>query len=345
MGDLAPAVRLHLHQAMAWSHEDALLPLVAEGLKDPAPEVALGAAQLLAARKDPSLTAPLLQALGSDSPELSKAAAVGLVANKESLKVEAFEEALKSPKAHVAAGALTVLGKMDRIFAARKVLPFVEDAREEVAAAAAESLVELEEKVSPAKVAPLLESKNAEVTERAEKVLNRLRAADLKDRYVALLPHAQLHTRLAAVKLLRLCAKVEPGNLLAEPAVAALIEVTKTPELAAEAAHTLRLMTREDAVGDSFSEWDRWWGNYREVQSRINEADGNYVKVKAWVESGEVRGKVKEAVALLERAIELYEEIQDKGYRTRNINIDNECNKISVLMRQVRTLLMEEGGD
>lgn len=343
IGDLPPAVRLHVYQAMAWTYEEALLGTVSAGLKDPAPEVALAVGGLLSARKAELLVAPLLEALGSDSPELAKAAVQGLVSNKESFKVDALDGALKSPKAHVAAGALGVLGKMDRIFAAKKATPLVEDPREEVAVAAAEALLEMGEKVPPAKIVAHLESKNAEIAERTAKVLQAARAVDLKDRYVALLAHENPHTRKAAADLLRLCAKADPGNLLAEPAIPALMELLKEPDLAPSAAHTLRVLTRNETSGDNFVEWDRWWTRYKEVQSRINEAEGNYVKVKAWEESGEVRQKVQEAIALLERALELYEEIPEKGLDSRTF--DNECTRIGVLLRQVRTHLAGEEGD
>ena len=343
---LPAPVRLHIYQAMAWTNETALVPPAAAAIKDSAPEVALPMAEILKHRKSGALVPVWLEALETGSDDLSRIAALGLVANVESLKVDVIEGALKSSRPCSAAGALAVLGKMSRTYASRKAVPFLDDQREEVAVAAAEALSEMGEKVPSAKVAPLLESKTPAVAERAAKVLKQANAADLKDRYVALLSHANSHTRKAAAELLRLCAKAQPGDLLDEPAIPLLIELTRQPELATAAAGTLRLLTRADVESDSFPEWDRWWTTTKEIRTRIKEAEANFAKVKALYEAGELAGRVKEvkeAVALLDRSLELYTEISEKGFSTNTY--DNECQRIQVLMRQVRTLLSGEEGD
>jgi HEAT repeat protein len=338
--DYPTAVRSNLYKAMAWSRSDDLVEVMAGGLKDPEAEVAVTVADLLATRKSKGLVAPLMESLASDAPALSESAVKGLIHNKKFLKVDQFKAPLASPKPHVRANALTVLGRLDRVFASKLVKPCLEDSAPLVRVAAAESLFEMSEKVKPAKILPLLESDEAVVTERAAEILRNLKDTSAQDKYIALLDHKNLHTRKAAVVLLGVCAKSDPGYLIDHPFVEKLIGFLKHPELAAESADALRLWTRQHSLENSHEEWIEWWEVKRELEKRLKEARGVYTTVKKWLDDGEIRkeGRAREAVDMIQKAISIYEEIKEKNLSRRGY--ENEVQKLILLQRQASTHLM-----
>lgn len=339
LGDLPPAVRSRAYQAMAWTRADELLGALAGGLKDADATVAALAAELLSTRKSEALVQPLLEALGSDIEALSAAAARGLVHNKSDVKPAQLEPFVKSATPHVRAHAAEVLGYMDRIFANRMVAGLLEDSSPKVVVAAADALHMMGEKVKSETVLPLLETADDAVVEAAAGVLLKIKAEDHKDRYTSLLTHKNPVTRKAAAKLIALCAKSNPGSLMGEACIPALIEMLKDADLAETAGNALRLWTREHSLDNDPASWTRWWEVYRERQRREDEAKAIYDQVKAWLDSGEIQDRAQEGVDLIEKAKDLYQEIIDKNLSPRSY--DNEFMKLNVLERQARTHLMD----
>jgi len=339
MAELPAPVRMHLYQAMAWTREDSMEELLAQGLKDPDESVAVAVAELLDIKRNEVLVAPLLESLASDSPALSKASVNPLVNNKKHLKAKQLEKHLKSKKEHVRANAATVLGYFERVFASRIVLPLLEDASPAVIVAASEALLMMGENVKPDTLLPLLEATEPEVVETASSVLKKIGASAAKAKFNELLDSKQAHTRKAAAMLLGTCAKSQPGNLLEEPHIPKLIEMLLDKDLVETAANTLRLWTGVRSLDNGHGEWKKWWERYSERKKRENEAEQIYTTIKTWLGDGTIHeeGKAEKAVEMIQRAKDLYQEIIDANLSSHQY--DGKFVKLNSLLRRAQTHL------
>jgi HEAT repeat protein len=341
VADHSPPIRIHVYQAMAWSRQDGLLETLAAGLEDPEESVAVAVGGLVKTRNSKSLMPHLMKALASPSKAVSDQARKGLVHNKKYVKAKAFKNILKSGKPHVRANGVRILGHLERIHAAESVEPFLEDKSPEVVVAAAQALTMMRAKFRLEKILPHLESKDAAVCAKACAVLKAQKAEAYLDQYAGLLKHGQLHTRRAAVVLLALGAKSQPGSLLKRAFIPDLIEILNVKELAQTAGDTLRIWTRWTELDNGYDEWINRWTRYKEVQSRLDAARKLTETVKGWL-AGETifeEGKPEEAITMLQKARDLYQEIIDKKL-TRS-GYDNEFVKINTYERRVRSHLSD----
>ncbi|MHC4599653.1 MAG: HEAT repeat domain-containing protein [Planctomycetota bacterium] len=311
IADHAPPIRVHIYQAMAWSREKSLLETIAGGLEDPDESVAVAVANLLMKRRSKALVPPLLKALASPTEGISNGARESLVHNKKYVKAGNFKTALKSPKSHVRANALQVLGYLDRVRASETVEPFLEDKSPQVVAAAAEALSMMRSKFKMEKILPLLESDDPEVCKKACAVLKAQKAEAFLKEYTALLKHKHLHVRAAGASLLALGAKSQPGSLLKRDFIPILIELLQVKEIA-------------ETAGDT-----------------LDEAKNLSKTVKSWLDGETIfeEGKPEEAIRMLQKARDLYQEIIDKKLTRRGY--DNEFVKLNSIERQVRSHLSD----
>jgi HEAT repeat protein len=337
----AVPVRIHFYQAMAWSREEGLLETIAGGLEDADETVALAVGKLLRTRKSKKLVPPLMKALVSPAEAISEQARKGLVNNKKYIEAKTFKTALKSPKPHVRANALQVLGHLERIQAEDAVEPFLEDKSPLVVVAAAEALSMMRSKFKLEKLLPLLESDDPAVCKKACSVLKAQKAEAHQKQYTALLKHKHLHSREAGAVLLALGAKSQAGSLLQYEFIPVLIELLQTKEIAQTVGDTLRIWTRWTELDDGYDEWTDRWTRYKEVQSRIDAAKALTKTVKSWLNGKTIyeEGKPEEALRMLQKARDAYQEIIDKKL-TRS-GYDNEFVKLNSLERQVRSHLTD----
>ncbi|MHC4778279.1 MAG: HEAT repeat domain-containing protein [Planctomycetota bacterium] len=341
VSDHSPAVRTNIYRSLGWSKVDSLLETIAAGLQDSDENVAITVGNLLKSRKSDILVPPLLGALESSSEGLSSAASKGLIHNLKSLKPKMLEKPLSSSTEHVQANALQVLGHMDRAFVSRIVEPYLENDSAVVSIAAAEALAKMGEKFKLEKVLRHLESADAEACKRTVAVLKEKKADAFQGQYTTLLTHAQIHTRIAAAELLTLCAKSNPGYHTDNPSVLPLIDLLEVEGATETAANTLRVMTREHGMDDNSADWKKWYKRISELESRLKVARTTYTKIKKWLGGDEIHeeGRPQEAVDLIDKAVTMYEEIENNNLSRRGW--DNEIQKLMVLRRQAMTHLMD----
>jgi len=343
MADLPAPVRLNIYRVFAWGHDSDQYKHLAQGLSDSEESVKTEVLGMMKTLRHPSLALPLLKvlALGGES---SVAAGKALFNNVDSLKDRDILPLAASKMEEVREAAIGLLAVIDSPAGLKALVQGLDDPSARVRVASAEALGSIK-KATPAKetkekIARMLDTEDAELSRKIHDVLIAMNARDAREVLIGLLDSPRVHVGRFASSLLVQCApfrQVSPKTDLTEcKEIPKLIELLSSSDkdTVLNAANTLHIYTSQ-IFEDNQAKWKKWWKNHCALMVYIGKAQKLVKQVEAWNKEESLAEHKKEAIAALEEAMSLYEEVEEK--KLCSMNFETECSKIIRLLRVARS--------